>query len=118
MDIQSANAKIVTKLMFRLLPVQVVLAAVTVVSGLVSSYFASNYIGVEAMSAVGLYSPVNMLLTAISLMLSSGATAVSGNIWDAISMTGCRMSFRSALFYASSSDACLRCCFCCLAFLI
>ena len=78
METQSANAKIVTKLMFRLLPVQVVLAAVTAVSGLVSSYFASNYIGVEAMSAVGLYSPVNMLLTAISLMLSSGATVCVG----------------------------------------
>ena len=78
MDIQSANAKIVTKLMFRLLPVQVVLAAVTVVSGLVSSYFASNFIGIAAMSAVGLYSPINMLLAAISLMLSSGATVCVG----------------------------------------
>lgn len=78
METQSANAKIVTKLMFRLLPVQVVLAAVTAVSGLVSSYFASNFIGVAAMSAVGLYSPVNMLLTAISLMLSSGATVCIG----------------------------------------
>ena len=78
METQSANAKIVTKLVFRLLPVQVVLAAVTAVSGIVSSFFASNYIGVEAMSAVGLYSPVNMLLTAISLMLSSGATVCIG----------------------------------------
>ena len=78
METQSANAKIVTKLMFRLLPVQVVLAAVTAVSGLVSSLFASNFIGVAAMSAVGLYNPVNMLLTAISLMLSSGATVCVG----------------------------------------
>ena len=74
METQSANAKIVTELMFRLLPVQVVLAAVAAVSGIVSSYFASGFIGVSAMSAGGLYSPVNMLLTAISLMLSSGAT--------------------------------------------
>ena len=78
METQSANAKIVTKLMFRLLPVQVVLAAVTSLSGLVSSYFASNFIGVAAMSAVGLYSPINMLLTALSLMLSSGATVCVG----------------------------------------
>ena len=78
MEKQSANAKIVAKLMYRLLPVQVVLAAVTAVSGIVSSYFASNFIGVAAMSAVGLYSPVNMLLTAISQMLSSGATVCVG----------------------------------------
>lgn len=78
MGTQSANAKIVTELMFRLLPVQVVLAAITAVSGLVSSFFASNFIGVDAMSAVGLYGPVNMLLTAISLMLSSGSTVCCG----------------------------------------
>lgn len=52
------------KLMFRLLPIQVLLAAVGAVNGLVSSYFASNFVGVEAMSAVGLYSPINMLMAA------------------------------------------------------
>ena len=43
MEIQSANAKIVTKLMFRLLPVQVVLAAVTAVGGLISSFFREQF---------------------------------------------------------------------------
>ena len=78
MENHTANARIITRLMFKLLPVQVVLAAVSAVSGIVSSFFASNYIGVEAMSAVGLYSPVNMLLTAISLMLQSGSTVCCG----------------------------------------
>lgn len=43
MEIQSANAKIVTKLMFQLLPVQVVLAAVTAVGGLISSFFRKQF---------------------------------------------------------------------------
>ena len=48
---QNANAKMVTKLLFRLLPIQILLAAISAVNGIVSSFFASNYIGVAAMSA-------------------------------------------------------------------
>ena len=61
MNEQAANIKMVSKLLFRLLPVQILLCAVGVVNGIVSSYFASNFVGIEAMSAVGLYSPVGML---------------------------------------------------------
>ena len=75
---QAANAKITTKLMFRLLPVQVLLGAVTAVNGIISSFFASNYVGVNAMSAVGLYSPINMLITAVGLMLMGGSVILCG----------------------------------------
>ncbi|MBQ6494079.1 MAG: ATP-binding protein [Erysipelotrichaceae bacterium] len=67
-----------TKLMFRLLPVQVLLAAVDSLDCLVSSYFASNYIGVSAMSAVGLYSPINMFITAVALLLAGGTSIICG----------------------------------------
>ena len=43
MQAQDANTKVVSKLMFRLLPIQILLAAVGAVNGIVSSYFASNY---------------------------------------------------------------------------
>lgn len=72
MNDQKANAKMLTKLMFRLLPIQITLAAVGAVNGIVSSFFASNFVGVDAMSAVGLYSPVNMFFSAISLILVGG----------------------------------------------
>ena len=68
----------VTRLMFRLLPVQILLAGVGAVNGIVSSFFASNYVGVAAMSAVGLYSPVNMLFNAISTMLVGGSAILCG----------------------------------------
>lgn len=70
--------RIITKQMFRLLPSQILLAAVGSVNGLVSSFFASNYVGVNAMSAVGLYSPIQMLLTAVGLMLMSGSAILCG----------------------------------------
>ena len=75
---QEANAKTVTKLLFRLLPIQIVLAAVGAVNGIVSSFFASNYVGINAMSAVGLYSPVNMLITSISAILVGGSIILCG----------------------------------------
>ena len=75
---QAANAKIVTKMMFRLLPIQILLAAVGAVNGIVSSFFASNYVGIDAMSAVGLYSPIQMLITAVSLMISGGSVILCG----------------------------------------
>ena len=75
---QAANAKMVTRLLFRLLPIQILLAAVSAVNGIVSSLFASNYVGVDAMSAVGLYSPLNMLFTSISTILVGGAVILCG----------------------------------------
>ncbi len=72
MNEQAANTKMVGKLLFRLLPVQILLSAVGAVNGIVSSYFAANYVGVEAMSAVGLYSPLNMLISSVSIILVGG----------------------------------------------
>ena len=68
----------VKKLMFRLLPVQIILAAVGTINMIVSSYFASNYVGTDAMSAVGLYGPLNMLFGAVALMLVGGSSILCG----------------------------------------
>ena len=75
---KTANAKMVAKLMFRLLPVQILLAAVGAVNGIVSSIFASNFVGTDAMSAVGLYSPLNMLVSAVSAILVGGSVILCG----------------------------------------
>ncbi len=75
---QAANTTMIRKLLFRLLPVQILLAAVGSVNGIVSSFFASNFVGVEAMSAVGLYAPIGMLITTISTILVGGSTILCG----------------------------------------
>ena len=75
---QTSNAELVTKLMLRLLPIQVLLAGISAVNGIVSSFFASNYVGIEAMSAVGLYSPINMMITAASTLLAGGSAILCG----------------------------------------
>ncbi len=74
----NANTRMLTKLMLKLLPVQVLLAAVDSLDCFVSSYFASNFVGVTAMSAVGLYSPINMFVTAVAMLLSGGSSILCG----------------------------------------
>lgn len=73
------DARLTEKLMFRLLPAQILLSAVGVVNGIVSSLFAGNYVGVKAMTAVGLYSPVNLFLIALNNMFVCGATILCGS---------------------------------------
>ena len=68
----------IRKLMFRLLPVQVILAAVGTVNMIVSSYFASNFVGTEAMGAVGLYGPLNTLFSAVAQLLLGGSAILCG----------------------------------------
>ena len=75
---RTANAGMLTKLMFRLLPVQILLAAIGSVNYIVSGYFASNYVGIDAMTAVGLYNPLNMLLGAVSTMAVGGCAILCG----------------------------------------
>ncbi len=75
---QGGDIKLISRLMFRLLPAQILLAAVGSVNGIVSSLFASNAVGVDAMSAVGLYAPINMFIGAVSTMLVGGAAILCG----------------------------------------
>ncbi len=75
---QAANAGMLTKVMFRLLPIQILLAAIGAVNGIVSSLFASNYVGVNAMSAVALYNPLNLLIEAVASLLVGGSVIICG----------------------------------------
>ena len=74
-----SNSRMVTKLLFRLLPVQILLAAVSAVNSTISGLFASNYVGDLAMSAVALFTPINSLTGALSFMLFTGATILCGS---------------------------------------
>lgn len=61
------------KLCFRLLPIQILLAVIGAFNGIVTSLFASNFIGQDAMSAVGLFAPISTFIGAVSTMLLGGS---------------------------------------------
>ena len=75
---EAGNLEIIRRTMFRLLPIQVLFAAVGSVNGLVSSYFATNFVGIDAMTAVGLYSPFTLLISAIATVLAGGCAIICG----------------------------------------
>ncbi len=74
----SKNTQMITKLMFRLLPVQAVLAAIGSINGIVSGFFAANYVGIDAMSAVSLYGPLSMFIGAVGTMITGGCAVICG----------------------------------------
>ena len=78
MSRQKDGMRLLSKQMFALLPVQVLFFMSGAVNMIVSSFFASNYVGIDAMSAVGLYAPLNMLITSFSSVLVGGASILCG----------------------------------------
>ena len=72
------NFKMTAKLLFRLLPVQILLSSIITINGIVTGVFATNYVGEAAMGAVGLYNPINFLVTSISNLLMIGAVVICG----------------------------------------
>lgn len=64
--------------MFRLLPIQILIAVIGSLNTIVSALFASNFFDLRAMSAVGLYAPIQMLISSISSIFMGGATILCG----------------------------------------
>lgn len=78
MEKNSSNYRLLSGLFFRLLPFQVLLLIITSVNGIVDSLYASNQIGQTAMSAIGLFGPLNHFLYAASIMFVSGSQVLYG----------------------------------------
>ena len=74
---ESSSLQLVSSLMFKLLPLQVLLAVVAVLNDIVSSLFASNFVGVAAMAAIGLYSPITILVFVLGMLFAAGSQLLS-----------------------------------------
>lgn len=110
----SSDLKMLQKLCFRLLPIQVLLAMVGSINGIVSSLFASNFVGTDAMSAIGLYNPVNSFFLAVNTMLMGGSQIICGkymgrheihgmqNIFSVNMLVSVLLSVVSALVFLSA----------------
>ena len=75
---KSSDYRLLSGLFFRLLPYQVLLIVINAVNGIVDSIYASNAIGKSAMSAIGLFGPLNHFLYAASIMFVSGSQILYG----------------------------------------
>lgn len=98
----SSDFKMLLGSCYRLLPIQVLLAAVGAVNGIVSSLFASNFVGTDAMSAIGLYAPLNSFLVAVSTMMMGGSQIICGKYMGKQQVAGMQRVF-SVNMLASAS---------------
>ena len=73
-----SDMKMTSRLFFRLLPMQVILSVIMATNALVSGLFAGRVVGEEALTAVGLYSPVNFLVVAVGAVFLSGSQIICG----------------------------------------
>ncbi|MBQ1346458.1 MAG: ATP-binding protein [Erysipelotrichaceae bacterium] len=73
-----SNLQIIKKLMFKLLPIQILLAMISAINGIVSGYFASNFVGYQSMSAIGLYGPIATLIGSLAFLFSGGSAIICG----------------------------------------
>lgn len=73
-----SDDRLIAGTFYRLLPYQVLMIAIAAVNGIVDSLYASNAIGETAMSAMGLYTPVNHFVYSASILLIGGAQILYG----------------------------------------
>ena len=73
-----SERQLLRKLFFRLLPYQVLMLIITSINGIVDGLYASNVIGQTAMSAIGLFGPLNHFLYAASMVFVSGSQILYG----------------------------------------
>lgn len=78
MNDRHTDIKLITKLFFRLLPIQILLGLVSAVNGTISGLFGSNFVGADVMSAIGLYAPISMFLSAVCIVFVAGSQIVCG----------------------------------------
>ena len=90
---RSSDFKMLQGLCFRLLPIQVLLAMVGSINGIISSLFASNFVGTDAMSAIGLYGPINSFFLALNTMMMGGSQIICGKYMGKNQISGMQNVF-------------------------
>ena len=101
--VHTSDSQMVTVLLFRLLPVQILIAAVGTVNSIVSGLFAGNFVGEAAMSAIALYSPIRLLMNALSALLFGGSTILCGRYLGRNQQEKIQSLFSLDIFLAAAS---------------
>jgi hypothetical protein len=63
------DSKMITKLFFSLLPVQILLVAINSINSIIDGTMASNIIGPDSMAMTGLYAPLIKIIETVNAVL-------------------------------------------------
>ncbi|MBR6336845.1 MAG: ATP-binding protein [Ruminococcus sp.] len=73
-----ADSRIITRQFFRLLPVQIILVAISSVNSIIDGAVAGKFIGAVALSIIGLYYPMMKLMDTLNAVLVGGSQILCG----------------------------------------
>ena len=73
-----ADSKIITRLFFRLLPVQIILVAIGSINSIIDGMIAGKLIGAVALSVIGLYMPMLKLTDTVNAVIVGGSQIMCG----------------------------------------
>ena len=74
------DSKMITNVFWRLLPVQILIATISSINGIIDATVASNFIGHEAIAATGLFFPLTKILDTVNIVLLGGAQIMCGKM--------------------------------------
>ena len=72
------DSKMITKLFFSLLPVQILLVAINSINSIIDGTMASNIIGPDSMAMTGLYAPLIKIIETVNAVLLGGSQILCG----------------------------------------
>lgn len=74
------DSQMLKKVFWHLLPVQILIAAISSINGIIDATVASNVIGAEAIAATGLFFPITKTLDSLNVVLLGGAQILCGKM--------------------------------------
>ena len=77
-SLERSDAQIISRLFFRLLPAQSFMLALNGLNNMIDGLVGSNFVGAKAMSAIGIYTPLQMACMAVSMILMSSSQVLCG----------------------------------------
>ena len=79
MNNMGSITKVVERLFFKLLPVQIILIAMGSINSIIDGTIAGHYIDEKTVGVIGLFYAVIIIISAISSIILSGGAVLSGN---------------------------------------
>ena len=77
-SLERSDAQIISRLFFRMLPAQSFMLALNGLNNMIDGLVGSNFVGAKAMSAIGIYTPLQMACMAVSMILMSSSQVLCG----------------------------------------
>ena len=74
------DSKMIKNVFWHLLPVQILIATISSINGIIDATVASNFIGHEAIAATGLFFPITKILDTVNIVLLGGAQIICGRM--------------------------------------